>query len=192
MHVTILSTSPRKDSNSLKAAKALAKLSEKAGHAVSLVSFENYDIPMVGQGNLHKDQLSDFQKILIEHWEKAQVVFMAIPEYNWITSGQLINAIHQLGSPDFGHLFDEKVFAMMGVSSGRGGRLPALELTTLLNKMISFLHKMSIVSPKIFESQETPHTVDPDGNLLQNPIYNQGIEDYVTYTFKIAERWFGK
>ena len=192
MQVTVLSTSPRKGSNSLKAAKALTKLIEKAGHPVSLVHFEDYDIPMVGQGSLIKDNLSEFQKNLIQNWEQAQLVFIVAPEYNWMTSGQLINAIHQLGGADFGHLFDQKVFSMTGVSSGRGGRLPAIELMTLVNKMISFLNKTSVVSPKIFESQETPQTVDEDGNLLENSFYNKGIEEYVSYSLKIASQWFGE
>ncbi len=193
MNITVLSTSPRQGSNSLKVAKAIEKLCAKQGHSQThLFSFEHYDLPMVGQGSLDKHQLTEFQSGLVTNWEKGQVVFMVVPEYNWITSGQLINAIHQLGGNDFGHLFDDKVFAMCGVSSGRGGRLPGIEMMTMVNKMISFLDKRAIVSPKIFESHETHKNVDEAGNFQDNQIYVDGITAFVAYTLDIAQRWFGE
>ncbi|NJL13147.1 MAG: NAD(P)H-dependent oxidoreductase [Microscillaceae bacterium] len=190
MQTLVISTSPRKGSNSLRVANALAHLSQEAGGEVKSLDFEAYDLPLVGQGGLKKDQLSDFQAKLIESLTQAQVILLAVPEYNWTTSGQLINAIHQLGNPDFGHVFDNKLFALVGVSSGRGGRIPCLEMTTLLNKMISFLNKQSIVSPRIFESHETPQNLDEQGQLLSNELYNKGLRDFVAYTFRLAQRWF--
>lgn len=190
MQTLVISTSPRKGSNSLRVAKALEHLSQEAGGKVKRLDFEAYDLPMVGQGSLKKDQLSGFQADLIENLVQAQVIILAVPEYNWTTSGQLINAIHQLGNPDFGHVFDNKLFALVGVSSGRGGRIPCVEMSTLLNKMISFLNKQSIVSPRIFESHETPHNLDDQGQLLSNELYNKGLRDFVAYTFRLAQRWF--
>jgi chromate reductase len=190
MKVLILSTSPRKESNTLKIAKALEQLSQEKGHVTKLVNFEDYDIPMIGQGSLDKDNLTDFQSSLIGAMEWAQVIVLAAPEYNWMTSGQLINAIHQIGSKEFAHLFDNKVFSLVGVSAGRGGRLPCIELMMLVNKMINFLDQYSVVSPRIFESHETQNNVQEDGTLTPDTVYTRTVHLFLDYTFIIANRWF--
>lgn len=190
MKTLVLSTSPRKGSNTLKVAKALESLSQEKGQTTKLVNFENYDIPMVGQGSLDPENLSDFQRELIQAMEWAEVIIMAAPEYNWTTSGQLINAIHQLGGKDYGHVFDNKVFAFVGVSSGRGGRLPCIEMSTLVNKMINFLNKYSIVSPRILESHETQNNVDENGVPAPDTVYLRMMHAFLDYTFVMANRWF--
>jgi chromate reductase len=185
----LLSTSSRTGSNSLKATTYLKKvLSEKAINA-SVVSFEQCDIPMVGRGSINTDNLTEFQRNLIDQWAAAQLVVFVVPEYNWITSGELVNALHQLGEEDFAHLFDNKVFAFVGVSSGRGGRRPCLEIGVTVNKLISFLDKTSVVSPKLFESHETGRNLDEAGQSLGNTIYEKGMADFVDYTLRVAERW---
>jgi chromate reductase, NAD(P)H dehydrogenase (quinone) len=196
MKINIISTSPRKESNSLKVAKYLQKQFSKKENAVENVvllnDFEACDVPNVGRGSLDKNKLTAFQKTLINHWQESELIVMVVPEYNWTTSAEIINLIHQIGNDDFKHLFNEKVFAFVGVSSGRGGRLPCLEMTTLVNKMISFTGQLSIVSPKLYESHETPKNLDADGNSLGNTIYENTMKDFTDYTLKIAQKWFSK
>ena len=191
MKTVIISTSPRKNSNSIRVANYLKSvLREEGGSDASIVSFEEVDIPMVGRGDLEKDNLTSFQHQLVRTWGEADLVFFVVPEYNWSTSGELINALHQLGSDDFGQLFENKVFAFVGVSSGRGGRRPCLEIGIMVNKLISFLNKVSVVSPKLFESHESGKNVDETGRSVGNSVYEKGVRDFVHYTLKIAHRWF--
>jgi chromate reductase len=192
LKISIISTSPRKNSASLCVAKYIKQLLEgRDFKGVQDANFEDYDIPLVGQGNLDKDQLSGFQQQLIEVWESGELLFFLVPEYNWLTSPQLINAVHQLGGAPFSHLFDGKTFAFCGVSSGRGGRMPAIEMTTLFNKIISFTNKYAIVSPKIYESHETAKNVDENGNSLGNAFYDKSLAEFVAYSVKIAEKFKG-
>ena len=192
MKIAVISTSPRQGSNSLKAARYLENtLRESGQEEVELLDFEGVDIPMVGRGSLDKEKLTPFQQKLIRTWEAAEVVIFTVPEYNWTTSGELINALHQLGGKPFASLFHEKVFALVGVSSGRGGRRPCLEMTILLNKLISFLNQTSVVSPKLFESHDTGKNLDEAGNSTGNGTYEKGVQDFLDYTLKIAHRWHG-
>ncbi|RYF48836.1 MAG: NADPH-dependent oxidoreductase, partial [Cytophagaceae bacterium] len=127
MKITLISTSSRKNSNSLRFVNYVRHLLTAEGqHEVSVVTFEHYDIPFVGQGSVKPDQLTPFQQELTSAWEAADLVLFAMPEYNWTAPPQATNAIHQLGGPSFKHLFENKVFAMVGISNGRGGRQPAL------------------------------------------------------------------
>lgn len=190
MKIAVVSTSPRKGSNSLKVAKYLAGLSEKHGDAeVTLTHFEDADIPLIGRGELDPENLSTFQENLVSNWKEADLVLFVVPEYNWITGGELINAFHQLGSRHFQALFHNKVFAFAGVSNGKGGRRPGLEMTTLVNKVISVLNGDSIVSPKIFESQYTQNELDENGGSKGDASYEKAAAGFVSYSLKVAERW---
>ena len=192
MNISIISTSPRKKSNSLRFAKFLQHtLKAMDFEEVSLVDFENYDIPFFGQGFLNKDNLSGFQQHLIGTWGKADLVFIVMPEYNWFPDAELINAINQLGGPAFGHLFNDKTFALAGVSSGRGGKMPAIEMSTMLNKVINFTQNYSIVSPRLYESHETPTNIDENGLSTGNEVYETSVKAFVDYALKVAKRWKG-
>lgn len=190
MNITIISTSPRKKSNSLRFANYLQQTLTSMGFdEVNLVDFENYDIPFFGQGFLNKENLSEFQANLIQKWGEADLVFIVMPEYNWFPDAELINAINQLGGPAFGHLFNDKTFALAGVSSGRGGKMPAIEMSTMLNKVINFTQNYSIVSPRLYESHETPMNIDEKGQSTGNEVYETSVKAFVDYAVKVAKRW---
>lgn len=190
MTITIIASSPRKNSNSLRFATYLKNVLTELGHDdVRLVDFAHYDIPFIGTGSVHPDNLTPFQQELTANWEAADLVIFAIPEYNWATTPQFDNAIHQLGGSAFKHLFDNKVFAFAGVSSGRGGRQPALNATTVVNKMISFSNSYSVVSPKLFESHETAANVDENGHFQGHEVYAKTTRAFAEYSVNVAQRW---
>ncbi|MDB5241507.1 MAG: NADPH-dependent oxidoreductase [Spirosoma sp.] len=190
MNIALLSTSSRINSNSLRFVNYLKHiLAESGQHDVSIVTFEDYDIPFVGQGSVKKDNLTPFQQELTSVWEAADLVIFALPEYNWTVPPQAANTIHQLGGPAFKHLFENKVFAMAGVSNGRGGRQPALDMTTVTNKIISFTNSYSIVSPKLYESHETDKNLDENGQFIGHEVYQRTVRNFVDYTLNVAQRW---
>ena len=117
MNIAIIATSPRQNSNSLRFSKYLQKVLQTSDYQdVTVVDFHHFDIPSVGRGSVNKQDLTAFQAELIGAWEKADLVFFVTPEYNFTVNGDLLNAFHQLGSKDFAHLFNNKVFAFAGVS----------------------------------------------------------------------------
>ncbi len=189
MKIAIISTSPRKESNSLKVAKYVEEIISQESDQVQLFHFEEIDIPMVGRAELDPKNLSKFQSELIKIWGDADLIIFTIPEYNWITSGELINALHQLGHKHFHNLFDNKVFGFIGVSNGRGGRRPCLEINIVLNKLISFLNGYSVISPKIFESHTTQDFLALDGSSKGDEYYEKNIKSFIDYTLKIANKW---
>jgi chromate reductase len=190
MKISVISTSPRKASASLRAARYIANTLQSKGFTeVSVLDFEDCDIPLVGRGDLDPHSLSAFQQHLIGNWAASDLLIFTAPEYNWTTGGEFINAIHQLGDTPFAHLFHNKTFAFVGVSTGRGGRQPCLELNMIMSKIISFLNKQSIVSPKIMESHETKKNVDEAGNSTGNEAYEKTVDNFVTYLTEMAARW---
>ena len=190
MNIAIIATSPRQNSNSLRFSKYLQKITQSSGYEdVTVVDFHHFDIPSVGRGTINKGALTDFQAEFMGAWEKADLVFFVTPEYNFTVNGDLLNALHQLGSKDFAHLFHDKVFAFAGVSAGRGGKTPCLELTTVINKIINFSNQYSVVSPRIFESHETHKNLDENAESTGNKIYEDGVKAFVNYSLEVTKRW---
>ncbi|PWK28868.1 chromate reductase [Arcicella aurantiaca] len=190
MNIAVIATSPRHNSNSLRFSKYIQKTLQTSDYKnVTVVDFHHYDIPSVGRGTVKKDDLTTFQNELISAWEKADLVFFVTPEYNFTVNGDLLNALHQLGSKDFAHLFNNKTFALAGVSSGRGGKVPCLELTTVINKIINFSNQYSVVSPRIYESHETYKNLDENADSVGNTIYETTVKAFIDYSLEVAKRW---
>jgi len=192
MNIALISTSSRKNGNSLRFINFVRNvLNETGQHDVSVVTFEQYDIPYVGQGSVKPDTLTPFQQELISSWAAADLIIFAMPEYNWTAPPQATNTIHQLGGPAFKHLFENKVFAMVGISNGRGGRQPALDMTTVMNKIISFTNSYSIISPKLYESHETDKNLNEAGRFIGHEVYDRTARAFIDYTLNVAHRWIG-
>jgi chromate reductase len=189
MNIAILSGSARTNNNTLRVAKAIARLTE-LDHNVKLIDFQQYDIPLIAQGGLNPNELSVFQQELVQAMDFAQLIIFVSPEYNWSTTPEILNMLHLLPTQPFMHLFDNKVFSFVGVSTGKGGKAPALHLMQILNKVLSFANLESIVAAKIFESHYTKETLDVEGNRLGNEPYNAGLQNYIDYTLQVAKRWF--
>ncbi|MEZ0610629.1 NAD(P)H-dependent oxidoreductase [Fibrella sp. WM1] len=190
MKIAILSGSPRANSNTLRFSKFIQNVLQESGeHEVSLIDFAHYDLPLVGSAWLSPDNLTPFQQELVAAWRDADLIFLTSPEYNWTATPQIVNTFHLLGTPAFKQLFDGKVFATVGTSNGRGGRQPALDMMTVVNKVISFTNSYSIVSPKLYESHETDKNLDADGQFIGNEVYDRTARAFVHYTLAVAQRW---
>ena len=187
MNITIISGSARLDNNTLRVARAIAKI---AGGA-DIIDFSAYDLPNANEDGLSLNNLTSFQKELVEGIDRADLLIVLTPEYNWFPSAEIINMVHQLASREFAHIFDHMVTAFVGVSTGRGGRMPAVQLSYVFDKIFNVLNLESITSPKKFESQFTTKCIDEEGNLLDNQEFNRGLTHFVEYSKKVAERWHG-
>lgn len=188
MKVCIISGSARTDNITIRAALAIQRLLKD--HETTLVDFREYDIPLITQGNVDVTKLTPFQQRLADAMQHAHITILISPEYNWSTTPEILNLLHRMGEYPFRHIFDQTVFALVGVSSGKGGKAPALHLTSILNKIISFMDLESFVSPRIFESHYTREVLDAQGNSLGNPLFDKGLEGFVNYTLRMAKRWF--
>jgi chromate reductase, NAD(P)H dehydrogenase (quinone) len=189
MRIAIISGSARTNNNTLRVAKAIEKLME-VNHRTTVIDFQAYDIPLLAQGGLNPNDLSEFQKKLIKAVEEAHVVIMISPEYNWSTTPEILNMLHYLPNKPFQNIFNHKVFAFVGVSTGKGGKAPALHLMQILHKLIGFGNLDSMVSSKIFESHYTKEVLNDAGESLGNEMYNLGLKDFTDYTLRMAQRWF--
>ncbi|AMS27788.1 hypothetical protein AEM51_12925 [Bacteroidetes bacterium UKL13-3] len=189
MNIAILSGSARANNNTIRVGKAIQLRLNTLGHTTSLVDFQHYDIPLINQGPVIESAFTSFQQQLAHAMKEAQAIILITPEYNWSTTPEILNFLHRLGDRTFKHLFEEKVFATVGVSTGKGGKAPALHLHTILNKIISFTDLNSFVSAKIFESHFTKEVLDESGNSLGNAQYDAGLDDFIQYTLRVTQRW---
>ena len=196
MNIAIISTSPRENSYSLRFSNYLKKELETVSESeypvetIHVVDFSACDIPVFSKGNINRET-STFQDDFLSAWEKSELVFFVTPEYNFTLNGELVNAFHQLSNPTYAHLFHNKVFALVGISSGRGGKYPCIELTTILNKLISFSGQYSFVSPKFFESHETHKNINELLELVGpgKDFYKKFVDEFIDYSLVMANCW---
>lgn len=189
--ITILSGSPRANSNTIKVAKAIAKLikTNHPAEEIEIVDFNGYDIPNFNQKGLDVSNLSPWQSHLVNSMTNSHLIFVLTPEYNWMPSAEILQMLHAFGGPSFKSIWDNKVFATCGTSSGRGGRMPAVQLNNIINKILSVFDFESFVSAKMFESQFSSQVVDEEGNSLGNLEYDKGLANFVNYNLNVAKKW---
>lgn len=189
--ITILSGSPRKNSNTIKVARALRNTLQEnnSGEEIQIVDFNGYDIPSANQGTVDPNNLSDWQKELYDSCSSSRLIFILTPEYNWFPSAEIIQMVHVMASRNFQMMWENKVFATCGVSNGRGGRMPAVQLSYTLNKIINVFNFESIVSAKMFESQFTDRVLTQDGESMGNEEYMKGLRAFATFNMNLVNRW---
>ncbi len=185
MKVGIISGSARKGNNTYRVALAVKK---QLGQG-EIVDFQDYDLPNFAEGWVSPPSETAFQQHLISTIDNADLLIVLTPEYNWFPSAEIINTIHQLAGPAYKHIFDNKVVTTLGVSTGRGGRMPAVQLGYVFNKIFNVFDLNSITSPRTFEAQEVLKCIDEEGNLLDNEMFNKGFKNYLDYSMKVANRW---
>lgn len=188
--ISILAGSSRKNSNTEKVAKAIERILIENGIDSSQISrpdFTQYDFPFMNGGGVNPDSLTEFQSSVIAGMLNAKLIFILSPEYNWFPSAEIINLVNHVGSKTYANCWDKKVFATCGISSGRGGRIPAVQLSYLINKIINVMNFRSTVSAKMFESQFTPDALDEHGNSKGNAEYDKGLQQFVTYNLEFVQ-----
>ncbi len=189
IQVAVLSGSSRPNNNTHRVALAVKRIAGQMGANAQVIDFKQFDIPFLNQGSIHPHQLTQFQQELIDAMHQANLIVMISPEYNWFPSAELINMIHQLGNGTFRHLFDNKTFAFVGVSTGRGGRMPTIQLSYVIDKLINVFETNSVTCPKKFESQFTTQVLNELGESLGNLEYDKGIEKFMSYSLQLATKW---
>ena len=191
MKVLILSTSPRAGLT-LRFSKYLLQELKK-NHpelSVSLIDFREFDLRPSGKGNF-PDPDSSFQENLLRHWAEASLIIFCSPEYNWTASAETFVLMERLGSRQFRAYFENKVFAVAGVSSGRGGRQPALDISRVLSKIIGFIPVESIVSSRFLEVHDAGINLDEEARSNGNTVFEDAVEEFTRYSVRIARRWAG-
>ena len=191
MNISIICTSPREGSQTLRFGQYLKSIFENqdAENKISIIDFEDFDIPAIGKGKVDPNNLSDYQSKLIQIWAKSDLIVFCSPEYNWTTNGEIFIMFDQLGNKNFEHLFENKVFACVGVSSGRGGKIAALDVSKVVSKLVSFQNKLSIVSSKIYESHETGKNIQEDFKSTGNIAFEAGVLNFVQYSLALTNKW---
>jgi len=191
MNILIISTSPRQSSLTFRFSTFLGKEIQKQfpESRTDLIDFAEFDISPFGKGSFPSNPISPFQANLMQKLETADLIFFCSPEYNWTASAETFILLERLGGKTYIDFFHNKVFALAGISSGRGGRQPALDMGRVLSKIIGFLGAESVVSPKILEVHEVGTNLNENGQSAGNPAFENSVSSFVVYSMKMAKRW---
>ncbi len=189
MNIAIISGTSRAGNNTMRVAKAIERLHQAKNDDVQIVDFRAYDIPFFNGPPMDEKNPSPFQKQLLDSWGSAELVYILSPEYNWLITPELSNMANHYSGPGHAHLYNNKVFAFGGVSSGIGGRLPTMQLSSVFEKLIFYLNQQSVCSPNKFESHYTPQELDEDGLFLQTSGFKERLQKFVDYSAQLCLRF---
>ena len=189
MKVAILSGTSRAGNNTIRVAKALEKVHQAKGHTTHIVDFRGYDLPFFNGEDLDEDNPTPFQNELLTSWGDADLVYVLSPEYNWLVTPEIANMTNHYSGKNHKNLYHNKVFGFVGVSSGIGGRLPTMQLSSVFEKLVFYLDGESVCSPNKFESHYTPKELDEDGNFILNSGYQSRMESFVNYNTRLCLRF---
>lgn len=184
--ITILSGSARQNSNTLKVAKAIKVLLHELNEESTVIDFYGYDVPNFNQV-FDADSLSNWQQNAVDNMANSRLVFFVSPEYNWMPTAEMMQFINRFGGGQFGHLWENKTFATVGLSSGIGGRLPALTLKNVIDEVVSFLGVDAKTVSGLQEVHHVAKVIDEDGNLLDNDLFNFSFKSFVARVVKQAK-----
>jgi len=152
MSTAILSCSERQDSLTLKCSQLISQYFTDA----QIIDLKKESIAIFP--NASPESLSKTKDIIRQ---SSQIIIVS-PEYNWSISPTAKNLLDYLGAD--AKLWDNKVFMCHGVSVGRGGRLPIIELWQIINKLIFFTKSCSVLSPYNLEFNQLSFNEDGTAN----------------------------
>jgi chromate reductase len=184
--ITILSGSARKNSNTLKVSKAINLLLKELNEDSKVIDFNGYDVPNFNQ-DFDGGNLSAWQTNAVDSMIQSHLVFFVSPEYNWMPTAEMMQFINRFGGGQFAHLWENKTFATVGLSSGIGGRLPALTLKNVIDEVVSFLGVDAKTVSGLQEVHHVAQVIDEEGNLLDNELFNVSFKSFVARVVKQAK-----
>jgi len=153
--ITVISSTNRAGSNTLKVAELYMQLLEKQGVKAKLFSFEQ--LPKdIAFSEVFSKRTENFQQLLDEFIVPAQKLIFVAPEYNGSFPGILkvfLDAVH----PDTNR---GKKAGLIGVSSGRAGNLRGMD------HLADILHYLGIhVHPNKLPISSFLTLLDVEGNI---------------------------
>ena len=148
---------------------------------MEVIDFEDHD--------LDEDHPSAFQQKLITGMSQADSIIMVTPEYNWFPSAEMVHLVHRMADTPYKPLWHDKVFSFVGVSTGRGGRMPTVQMGYVVDKIINVMNFESITNPKSFEVQFAKKVLDSEGNSLGSVEFDRGLDAFVSYHIRLSQRW---
>lgn len=121
--ITIISASPRSDSNTRKVAATYTQYAKNEHHNVKLLDLSRINPQILFHNQVMGNGDVEFDKIIFEYIQPATHFVFIFPEYNGSYPGLLKSFIDGI-KPE---LFKAKKVALVGVATGRAGNLRGMD-----------------------------------------------------------------
>lgn len=164
--ITIICTTDRPDSNSLKLTKHYKSLLDATGQPCQILDMQEV-LPAWIQESSFGENSSEFEEVVNRYIRSAEKLIFITPEYNGTFPGYVKYFMDACDHRDF----HGKKAALMGLAAGRGGNMRGLDHLT------SILHYLGceVYSKKVCLSQ-VDDSLSADGELT-DPFTQKEIEE---------------
>lgn len=170
MTIAIVGSSMRENAQSLKIAKWLKDHAEKKLDCnVELLDLHELALPMF---TTSQENDASVGKVL-EVFEQADAAVFVSPEWDGMMSHGLVNMQHYLG-----HELANKPVMLVGVSAGRGGHYPIMQMRTM-----GYKNNHYIISPEALVVQGVNDTFN-DHDMSEH-VSDKMLKDRADYGLKV-------
>ncbi len=179
--VLLICASPRPGSNSSKTTEYLRGIISAKGHQVDVKTFLGLEIRSIGAGYIQPAEVTAFQQAILDAIIKADHVIWVVPEYNRNMPAEMIAFLEHFGNKTYPALWNDRVHAIVGVSSGIGGREPIYQLMKMFSYVIdNYGGHNCYISPHSFQSINTGEQFDAQNNFIGDERFAANATKFVT------------
>ena len=172
--ITIICTTNRPDSNSLKISSLYEKALSAQGERCQILDLKEVKAQWI-QDSHYTESVPEFEEVIVKYIQSVDKLVFIIPEYNGGFPGYLK---FFMDGCDYGD-WNEKKVAMLGLATGRAGNLRGVDhLTGILHYLGS-----EVYSKKVYLS-EVNQLLSEDGQLANQMVANEidaQIKGFVTF-----------
>lgn len=173
MKILVISASMRGNSQSLKVSNWLVEHAKTLGLSPSLLDLHKTKLPMYDDGETEAEN----KDTVLEMINEADGFVFVSPEWNGTMSHGLINMLHYVGS-EIAH----KPVMLAGVSSGRGGHYPLMQMRNMVYKNSHF-----VISPEALLVQDCKNMLN-DHNMSDDAT-DVSVKKRADYGLKILAQY---
>lgn len=161
--ITIICTTNRPDSNTLKVANLYLQRLSGLGQDAQILDLKEVKPEWIQQSSYGKN-VPEFESIIATFIRPVSKLVFVVPEYNGGFPGYLKFFMDACDQKDF----SGKKVALMGLASGRSGNVRGLDhLTGILHYLGS-----EVYSKKVYLSQVN-HSLTPNGELVNEVLLDE-------------------
>ena len=158
MRITIISASMRPGSQSLKVSMWLSEHAQTLGVETEVIDLNEARLPMYDAS----DDIGKHAVDILKSIDSSDGFVFVSPEWNGSMSHGLVNMLHYVD-----HELANKPVMLVGVSDGRGGHYPLMQM-----RIMNYKNNHYVISPEVLLVQDSK-------NVLNNHDESEGPDGYV-------------
>ena len=182
MNITIISGSPRQQSNTVRVAKFLKnELSAKTNHTIGLIDMRDHGLPHLQNTYLKEEHTPEEFRELRRQMLASDAFVLVSPEYNGSYTPALKNLVDFFAKDAFSR-------TAMAISTASPGGLGGVRAAMHMQQLVCAL--FGVLAPHMLIVPAVDKKIDADGMLVDKE-FQRTVDNFITEFIWLAEKLRG-